>query len=133
VRGTKRAVSDEIQFVAWYERFNRLADDLYPGRYSREYVRDLIERGREITALARQKRSLIVAHNYVYPELQEVAKAVGDSLGLSLVVESRRAPRVDFCGVWFMGETAKINLAVPWWLRSITVALRDGSLVTLTV
>ena len=104
------AMYNEIQFEAWYERFNRLGGDLYPGRYSREYVGDLVETAQEVTALARRKGSLIVAHNYVYPELQEVAEAVGDSLGLSLLVANRKAARVDFCGVWFMGETAKMIL-----------------------
>lgn len=85
-----------------------MAGDLYPGRYSRDYVRILVELGREIIELARRKRSLIVAHNYVYPELQEIAELVGDSLGLSLAIERRRPRRVDFCGVWFMGETASI-------------------------
>jgi len=104
------ALNETAQFELWYERFNRLAGDLYPGRYSRDHVRDLAEMGREIMELARRKGSLIVAHNYVYPELQEVAEVVGDSLGLSLFVASRNAPRVDFCGVWFMGQTAKIIL-----------------------
>jgi quinolinate synthase len=103
-------LNEAPQFDLWYERFNRLAGDLYPGRYSREYVQDLVEMGQEILALAARTRSLIVAHNYVYPELQEVAEVVGDSLGLSLFIEKKRAPRVDFCGVWFMGETAKIIL-----------------------
>jgi quinolinate synthase len=103
-------VNQAAQLETWYAQLNRWAGDLYPGRYSRELVRELVELRREIIRLARQKSSLIVAHNYVYPELQEVAEVVGDSLGLSLYVERRRAPRVDFCGVWFMGETAKIIL-----------------------
>lgn len=103
-------MNQAAQFEAWYERFSRLADDLYPGRYSREFVRNLVELRQEIIELGRRKGSLIVAHNYVYPELQEIADRVGDSLGLSLFVEARAAPRVDFCGVWFMGETAKIIL-----------------------
>ena len=103
-------MSNKIHFEKWYERFNRLSGDLYPGRYSRTYVGDLVETAKEVKTLARQKHSLIVAHNYVYPELQEVADAVGDSLGLSLLVAKRKAPRVDFCGVWFMGETAKMIL-----------------------
>jgi quinolinate synthase len=103
-------MSSDIEFETWYQLFNWLAGDLYPGRYSMKYVRDLVRMGREVVALARLKRSLIVAHNYVYPELQEVADIVGDSLGLSLFVERKRPPRVDFCGVWFMGETAKIIL-----------------------
>ena len=35
---------------------------------------------------------------------------MGDSLGLSEYVAKRKAPRVDFCGVLFMGETAKTIL-----------------------
>ena len=95
------------EFGTWYERFNRFAGDLYPHRYTRDYVTDLVEIGHEVLSLAREKNSLIVAHNYQYPELQEVAEEVGDSLGLSQYVASRESERVDFCGVWFMGETAK--------------------------
>ena len=99
-----------IHFDAWYEDFNRFAGDLYPGRYTRDYVKDLVEAAKNVRELADRKSSLIVAHNYQYPELQEVAESVGDSLGLSQFVAKKRAPRVDFCGVWFMGETAKTIL-----------------------
>ena len=95
------------EFGTWHERFNRFAGDLYPHRYTRDYVTDLVEIGHEVLSLAREKNSLIVAHNYQYPELQEVAEEVGDSLGLSQYVAGRESERVDFCGVWFMGETAK--------------------------
>jgi quinolinate synthase len=98
---------EEIQFESWYQNFNRLAGDLYPGRYTRDRVKDLVEMGREVRELARRRGSLIVAHNYVYPELQEMAESVGDSLGLSQFIARRETRRVDFSGVWFMGETAK--------------------------
>ena len=104
------ATQDGIQLDTWYEDFNRFAGDLYPGRYTRDYVKDLVDIGRRVRELAEQKRSLIVAHNYQYPELQEVAESVGDSLGLAQFVAEKRSPRVDFCGVWFMGETAKTIL-----------------------
>ncbi|MBI1353712.1 MAG: quinolinate synthase NadA [Acidobacteria bacterium] len=100
-------MTDPIQFDDWYDKFNRFSGDLYPGRYTRDFVRDLVEQGREVAALAKQKDSVIVAHNYQYPELQEAAVEVGDSLGLSQFVGRQSKPRVDFCGVWFMGETAK--------------------------
>ena len=100
-------MTEPIQFDRWYEDFNRFAGDLYPGRYTREFVRDLVEQGRKVQELAEQKSSAIVAHNYQYPELQEIAEEVGDSLGLSQYVGDQPKPRVDFCGVWFMGETAK--------------------------
>ena len=96
-----------ITFGAWYERFSRFAGDLYPGRYTSGSVRELVEMGRRVRALADEKRSTLVAHNYQYPELQEVAEMVGDSLGLSQYVARQATPRVDFCGVQFMGETAK--------------------------
>jgi quinolinate synthase len=95
------------RFETWYEDFNRYAGDLYEGRYTRDYVKDLVGIGNEVRVLAAAKGSLIVAHNYQYPELQEVAAEVGDSLGLSQYVAQQDTARVDFCGVWFMGETAK--------------------------
>ncbi len=100
-------MSEALQFETWHENFNRFAGDLYPGRYTRDYVKQLAEIGRQVLSLAREKGSLIVAHNYQYPELQEVAESIGDSLGLSQYVAKQQAARVDFCGVWFMGETAK--------------------------
>ena len=99
-----------IDFETWYENFNRFAGDLYPGRYTRDVVKDLVEVGRQVREAAKEKKSLIVAHNYQYPELQEVAQKVGDSLGLSRYVADQEPTRVDFCGVWFMGETAKTIL-----------------------
>ena len=91
----------------WYDTFNGAAGDLYPGRYTREYTSLLVDIAGRVRELAERKRSLIVAHNYQFPELQEVAAEVGDSLGLSRYVARQDSPRVDFCGVWFMGETAK--------------------------
>ena len=31
-----------IRFDTWYEDFNRYAGDLYEGRYTRDYVKDLV-------------------------------------------------------------------------------------------
>lgn len=100
-------IRNGISFESWYEDFNCFAGDLYEGRYTSDYVKDLVAVGKEVRARADEKGSLIVAHNYQYPELQEVAQEVGDSLGLSQYVAEQATERVDFCGVWFMGETAK--------------------------
>ncbi|TSC82291.1 MAG: quinolinate synthase [Parcubacteria group bacterium Gr01-1014_20] len=91
-----------------YEMFNRLAGDLYPGRYTEESCLVLAELEIEIRRLAEEKHSLIVAHNYLLPEVQEAADKVGDSLGLSFHVRDSGAERVDFESVFFMGATAKI-------------------------
>ncbi|HVM95685.1 MAG TPA: quinolinate synthase [Candidatus Acidoferrales bacterium] len=92
----------------WYDLFSRYADDLYPGRYTREKCLQLAEQGLEIQRLAAEKQSTIVAHNYLYPEFHELAEKVGDSLGLSFFVRDRQASRVDFESVYFMGATAKL-------------------------
>ena len=92
----------------WEELFNLHASDLYPGRYATAKCLELAEQGLEIKQLAAEKQSLIVAHNYLYPEFHEIADAVGDSLGLSFLVRDRQAQRVDFQSVYFMAETAKI-------------------------
>ncbi len=94
----------------WYERFSRNAEDLYPGRYTPDFCRELAELAQEVKALAAAKGSLIAAHYYQYPELQEIADLVGDSLKLALGVRDAKATRVDFSSVHFMGATAKILL-----------------------
>lgn len=61
-----------------------------------------------IKQLKREKNAVILAHYYVDGELQELADYVGDSLGLSQAAEKTDADLIVFCGVHFMGETAKI-------------------------
>jgi quinolinate synthase len=68
--------------------------------------RDALQR--EVRALARERRAVILAHNYQVPEVQDVADFVGDSLGLAREAARTDAQVIAMCGVYFMAETAKI-------------------------
>ena len=68
-------------------------------------VMDAAER---IRLLKREKNALILAHNYCYPAVQDVADHVGDSLGLSIIASNAKEDVIVFCGVSFMAESAKI-------------------------
>jgi quinolinate synthase len=62
----------------------------------------------EIRDLVRQRNAIILAHNYQWPDVQDVADVTGDSLGLALEAQKTKADLIVFCGVHFMAESAKI-------------------------
>ena len=62
----------------------------------------------EIEAYKKEKNAVILAHYYVRPEVQAIADYVGDSFYLSKVAVGLQEQTIVFCGVSFMGESAKI-------------------------
>ena len=62
----------------------------------------------EIEHLKQEKNAVILAHYYAPPEVQAVADYVGDSFYLAKVAKQSMADIIVFCGVSFMGESAKI-------------------------
>lgn len=66
-----------------------------------EMIQKIMERKTE-------RNAVIIAHLYQWPEVQDIADFVGDSLELSRKARDTDADVIVFCGVWFMAETAKI-------------------------
>lgn len=61
-----------------------------------------------IERLKREKNAVILAHYYTPAEVQELADYVGDSFYLARIAKQTDADIIVFCGVRFMGESAKI-------------------------
>jgi quinolinate synthase len=67
---------------------------------------DLADR---IAKLKREKKAIILAHNYQRPEVQDIADYVGDSIELSRkAMEEKDAEIIVFSAVDFMAESAAI-------------------------
>jgi len=68
-----------------------------------------MELAEKILKLKREKRAIILAHNYQRPEVQEIADYVGDSIELSRkAMDERDAEVIVFAAVDFMAESAAI-------------------------
>ncbi len=63
---------------------------------------------KKIEQLKAAKNAIILAHYYAPGEVQEIADYVGDSFYLAKVAKQSTADILVFCGVSFMGESAKI-------------------------
>ena len=62
----------------------------------------------QIEQLKKAKNAVVLAHYYAPAEVQEIADYVGDSFYLAKIAKQSDADIIVFCGVAFMGESAKI-------------------------
>lgn len=62
----------------------------------------------KIQQLKKDKNAVILAHYYVDGKVQAIADFVGDSYYLAKVAKKVEQQTIVFCGVSFMGESAKI-------------------------
>ena len=62
----------------------------------------------DINKIKKEKNAIILAHFYAPKEVQEIADYVGDSFYLAKIAKETDSKIIVFCGVLFMGESAKI-------------------------
>ena len=67
-----------------------------------------MDKVQKIMELKKEKDVVIMAHYYVDGQVQALADHVGDSFALSKLATTVTNKNILFCGVKFMGESAKI-------------------------
>ncbi len=80
--------------------------DVHPENISPERRAFLVA---EITRLKREKNALVLAHNYMPPDVQDVADVVGDSLHLARVGSESNADILCEAAVLFMNQILAIR------------------------
>ncbi len=100
------------QTIAYSDEIAEATDPIYnklSRQYSREHWESIAPYIYEINRLKLEKNAVILAHNYMTPDIFfGVGDIVGDSLLLAQKAATSTADIIVQCGVHFMAETSKI-------------------------
>ncbi len=101
--------SDTLSPTASLEATRRFMHQRLKGIVPDIEIEAKVESAYEINRLKHDLNAVILGHNYMEPALyHSIPDHVGDSLQLASIAAKTDADLIVFCGVWFMGETAKI-------------------------
>ncbi len=100
------------QTIAYSDEIAKATDPIFDKlsrQYSREHWESIAPYIYEINRLKLEKNAVILAHNYMTPDIFfGVGDIVGDSLLLAQKAATSTADIIVQCGVHFMAETSKI-------------------------